>query len=137
MRPHRAARPQGCNPAGRHRGSLWTMTFDLERYSYIGTTPAGAPFGITQEDRRRHLHIVGHNSWAPRLHHSPLNTARPLWDAPGQPLLGTPRLLMDEGSRARITRQVKDPVVRSFWLQKYPSYDRRFLSEANSPVLNK
>jgi hypothetical protein len=35
------------------------MTFDLERYSYIGTTATNAPFGIAQDDRRRHLHIIG------------------------------------------------------------------------------
>ena len=35
------------------------MNFDLERYSYIGTTSSGAPFGIAQDDRRRHLHVIG------------------------------------------------------------------------------
>jgi hypothetical protein len=28
-------------------------------------------------------------------------------------------------------------MVRSFWLQEYAAYDRRFLAEANSPILNK
>src|SRR5436190_13061000 len=35
------------------------MTFDLERYSYIGTTTNNVPFGIAQDDRRRHLHLIG------------------------------------------------------------------------------
>jgi ABC-type phosphate transport system ATPase subunit len=35
------------------------MNFDLERYSYIGTTTSNQPFGMLQEDRRRHLHIIG------------------------------------------------------------------------------
>src|ERR1700693_3384516 len=35
------------------------MDFDLEHYSYIGTTSSNAPFGIAQDDRRRHLHIIG------------------------------------------------------------------------------
>ena len=29
--------PTGSNRTGRHRDSLWTMDFDLERYSYVGT----------------------------------------------------------------------------------------------------
>ena len=35
------------------------MTFDLDRYSYIGTTPTNGDFGIAQNDRRRHLHVIG------------------------------------------------------------------------------
>src|ERR1043166_5491122 len=35
------------------------MNFDLERYSYLGTTSYDVPFGIEQDDRRRHLHIIG------------------------------------------------------------------------------
>ena len=35
------------------------MTFDLDRYSYIGTTTSNGDFGIAQDDRRRHLHIIG------------------------------------------------------------------------------
>src|SRR6266851_783331 len=202
------------------------MTFDLERYSYIGTTVSNGDFGIAQEDRRRHLHIIGQtgtgksttllhllsqdlatgrgvalldphgdlaeraltfipsrrahqlvylnpadlerpigfnvldrvhedhrpvvadgvvsafqhvwpNSWGPRLEHFLLNAVRALLDAPGQTLLGIPRLLTDEAYRGRITRTVRDPVVRSFWLNEYAAYDRRFLAEANSPILNK
>ena len=52
-------------------------------------------------------------------------------------MLGIPRLLTDDAYRGRILRLVRDPVVRSFWDNEYASYDRRFLAEANSPILNK
>ena len=202
------------------------MSFDLERYSYLGTTSHNVPFGIAQDDRRRHLHIIGQtgtgkstailnlisqdlamgrgialldphgdlaeraltlippkrahqlvylnpadlerpigfnvldrvledqrpvvadgvvsafrhvwpDSWGPRLEHFLLNSVRALLDAPGQTLLGIPRLLIDEHYRARIVRTVRDPVVRSFWINEYAVYDKRFLAEANSPILNK
>jgi hypothetical protein len=35
------------------------MIFDLEHISYIGKTVFDADFGIPQDDRRRHLHIIG------------------------------------------------------------------------------
>jgi ABC-type molybdenum transport system ATPase subunit/photorepair protein PhrA len=35
------------------------MIFDLKNVSYIGKTVFGGDFGIPQNDRRRHLHIVG------------------------------------------------------------------------------
>ena len=35
------------------------MIFDLNNISYIGKTLYDADFGISQNDRRRHLHIIG------------------------------------------------------------------------------
>jgi type IV secretory pathway VirB4 component len=35
------------------------MIFDLGNISYIGRTLYDADFGIGQNDRRRHLHILG------------------------------------------------------------------------------
>ena len=202
------------------------MIFDLNNISYIGRTLYDADFGISQNDRRRHLHIVGQtgtgksttllhlisqdlamgrgialldphsdlaeraltlipprrahqlvylnpadlarpigynvldqvpedhrpvvaegvisafkhvwpDSWGPRLEHFLLNSIRALLDAPGSTLLCVPRLLTDDGYRTRVVRTVRDPVVRAFWQTEYASYDRKFLAEANSPILNK
>jgi type IV secretory pathway TraG/TraD family ATPase VirD4 len=202
------------------------MIFDLANISYIGKTVFDADFGISQNDRRRHLHIIGQtgtgkstallhlisqdlamgrgialldphgdlaeraltliprrrahqlvylnptdlsrpigynvlgdvhedhrpvvaegvisafkhvwpDSWGPRLEHFLLNSIRALLDAPGSTLLCVPRLLTDDSYRAHVVRTVRDPVVRSFWLNEYAGYDRKFLAEANSPILNK
>lgn len=202
------------------------MIFDLTNISYIGKTIYDADFGISQDDRRRHLHVIGQTgtgkstallhlisqdlatgrgmalldphgdlaeraltlipprrahqlvylnpadlarpigynvldrvpedhrpvvaegiisafkhvwpeSWGPRLEHFLLNSIRALLDLPGATLLCVPRLLTDDTYRAGILRTIRDPVVRAFWENEYAGYDRRFLAEANSPILNK
>jgi hypothetical protein len=52
-------------------------------------------------------------------------------------LLGVPRMLSDKTYRAWVLRQVKDPVVRSFWLTEFEGYSRQFVSEAVAPIQNK
>src|SRR5207244_4472723 len=52
-------------------------------------------------------------------------------------LLGVQRMLVEERYRQWVVAQVTDPAVRTFWLNEFASYDRRFLAEAVSPVLNK
>jgi hypothetical protein len=46
-------------------------------------------------------------------------------------------MLSDARYRAWVVRQVKDPVVRSFWLDEFGRYDERFLREAIAPIQNK
>jgi len=117
---------------------------------YLNPADLERPIGFNVLDRVQidHRPVVADNvvsafrhvwpdSWGPRLEHFLLNAVRALLDTPGTTLLGIPRLLTDETYRRHITRRVRDPVVRSFWLTEYASYDRKFLAEANSPILNK
>jgi hypothetical protein len=46
-------------------------------------------------------------------------------------------MLIDPVYRSWVIRQVKDPFVRSFWLEEFASYDPRFLREAIAPIQNK
>jgi type IV secretory system conjugative DNA transfer VirD4/TraG family protein len=62
---------------------------------------------------------------------------RLLLDAPGVTLLGLPRLLTDEAYRATLLKSCADPVIRRYWEVEYESYDKRFETEAISPILNK
>ena len=52
-------------------------------------------------------------------------------------LLGVPRMLIDERYRNWVLRQVRDPVVGSFWTNEFARFDKRFLAEAIAPVQNK
>jgi hypothetical protein len=52
-------------------------------------------------------------------------------------LLALQRMLVEPRYRDWVVDQVNDPMVRSFWLKEFASYDRRFLAEMVSPALNK
>lgn len=77
-------------------------------------------------------------SWGPRLDYILTNAIRALLDVPGATLLMLPRLLIDEGFRVRLIEgHVRDPMVRSFWLNEYAGYGDHFRAEAISPIQNK
>jgi type IV secretory pathway TraG/TraD family ATPase VirD4 len=52
-------------------------------------------------------------------------------------LLGVSRMLHDDKYRAWVVKQVKDPMVRSFWENEFANYDRSFRQEVVSPIQNK
>jgi hypothetical protein len=77
-------------------------------------------------------------SWGPRLDYILTNAIRALLDVPGATLLMLPRLLIDEAFRVPLIEQhLRDPMVRSFWLNEYAGYNDHFRAEAISPIQNK
>jgi hypothetical protein len=46
-------------------------------------------------------------------------------------------MLIDEQYRRWVIKQVKDPVVRSVWMQELGRYDKKFWQEAIAPIQNK
>ncbi len=76
-------------------------------------------------------------SWGPRLEYILFATVAALSECENTTLLGVQRMLTDGRYREWVVRQVKDPLVRSFWLKEFANYDAKFLNEAISPVLNK
>ena len=75
--------------------------------------------------------------WGPRLEHILYNCVLALMDTPGQTLLGVYRMLVDDEFRKLIVGNIKDPVVKMFWVDDYENYDLRFRKEIISPVQNK
>ena len=75
--------------------------------------------------------------WGPRLEHILYNCVLALMDTPGQTLLGVYRMLVDEAYRKSIVANIKDPIVKMFWVEDYENYDIRFQKEIISPVQNK
>jgi hypothetical protein len=75
--------------------------------------------------------------WGPRLEYILYATVAALLDCENVSLLGIQRMLSDARYRAWVVRQVKDPMVRSFWENEFASYDKRFLHEAIAPIQNK
>lgn len=77
------------------------------------------------------------DSWGPRLEYTLFATVAALLQCENTSLLGVSRMLHDSRYRAWVIRQVKDPMVRSFWVNEFGNYDRRFIQEVISPVQNK
>ncbi len=77
------------------------------------------------------------NVWSARMEYILQNCILALADTPGTTLLGIPRILVDKEYREKIIANVKDPVVRSFWLQEYETWRDQFRNEAIVPIQNK
>jgi len=117
LNPADAERPIGFNPLSRVPDELKPVVAD----------------GIVSAFRH-----VWPDSWGPRLDYILSNAVRALLDVPGATLLMLPRLLIDEGFRARLVdHHVGDPVVRGFWQNEYARYTDSFRTEAVAPIQNK
>jgi len=77
------------------------------------------------------------DSWGPRLEYVLYATLAALLQCEHTSLLGVSRMLHDEKYRAWVVKQVKDPMVRSFWLNEFANYDRNFRQEVVGPIQNK
>ncbi len=76
-------------------------------------------------------------SWGPRLEYLLRNAILALLDYPGSTLLGVQRILVDKAFCKKVSRKIKDPIVKSFWVNEYPKYPERFQKEAIAPIQNK
>lgn len=77
------------------------------------------------------------NVWSARMEYILQNCIMALLDTPGTTLLGIPRLLVDKDYRQKIIANVKDPVVKSFWVHEYETWRDQFRNEAIVPIQNK
>lgn len=77
------------------------------------------------------------NVWSPRMEYILSNCVLALIDTPGTTLLGIPRILVDKDYRQQIIANIKDPVVKSFWINEYESWRDQFRNEAIVPIQNK
>ncbi len=77
------------------------------------------------------------NVWSARMEYILQNCIMALLDTPGTTLLGIPRLLVDKDYRQKIVSNIKDPVVRSFWVHEYETWRDQFRNEAIVPIQNK
>ncbi len=75
--------------------------------------------------------------WSARMEYILNNAILALIDMPGTTLLGINRILVDEEYRNKVLAYVKDPVVKSFWLNEYARWKDDFRNEAIAPIQNK
>jgi len=105
-------------------------------------------FNVIQLDDPKYKHLVASglmgiftkiwaNAWSSRMEYILNNAILALLDTPGTTLLGIPRLLVDKDYRQMIIGNLKDPVVKAFWVSEYEQWRDQFRNEAIAPIQNK
>ncbi|KKT23432.1 MAG: hypothetical protein UW07_C0024G0008 [Candidatus Nomurabacteria bacterium GW2011_GWF2_43_8] len=77
------------------------------------------------------------NAWSARMEYILNNTILALLDTPGTTLLGIPRMLVDKDYRQKIISNLKDPVIKAFWVHEYEAWQDKSRNEAIAPIQNK
>lgn len=75
--------------------------------------------------------------WSSRMEYILNNTLLALLDTPGNTLLGVVRMLTDKDFMTKIVNNCQDPMVRSFWIKEFGSFNDKYRTEAIAPILNK
>ncbi|MBI2476412.1 MAG: type IV secretion system DNA-binding domain-containing protein [Candidatus Taylorbacteria bacterium] len=77
------------------------------------------------------------DAWSARMAYILNNTLLALLEYPGSTLLGINRMLSDKEYRKRVVENVKDPSVRSFWVDEFGKYTDKYAAEATPAIQNK
>lgn len=117
---------------------------------YFNPADIGYPiaFNIMEnvEVEQRHLVATGlmgvfkkiwPDVWSSRMEYILNNAILALLEVPDSTLLGVNRLLSDAKWREKIISQVKDPVIKAFWVQEFAKYSQRYEVEATAAIQNK
>ena len=75
--------------------------------------------------------------WSARMEYILNNTILALLDYPGSTMLGVNRMMMDLNYRKRVYPKIKDPVVKSFWINEFDKWEDKFRKEAVAAIQNK
>ncbi len=95
---------------------------------------------------KRHLVVSGlmatfkkiwEDAWSARMEYILTNTLLALLEYPDATLLGVNRMYTDKTYRTKVIDNVKDPVVKDFWLKEFANYGDRYTQEATPAIQNK
>lgn len=95
---------------------------------------------------KRHLVVSGLMStfekiwvdaWSARMAYILQNSLAALLEYPDATLLGVNRMLTDKNYRNKVVENVKDPSVKSFWVDEFAKYTDRYAAEATPAIQNK
>jgi hypothetical protein len=75
--------------------------------------------------------------WGPRTEYILYAVVAALLDCENVSLLGIQRMLSDGRYRAWVVKQVKDPLVRSFWVNEFAAFNQTMQREMVAPIQNK
>ena len=95
---------------------------------------------------KRHLVVSGlmatfkkiwEDAWSARMEYILTNTLLALLEYPDATLLGVNRMYTDKAYRLKVVDNVKDPVVKDFWIREFANYGDRYTQEATPAIQNK
>lgn len=95
---------------------------------------------------KRHLVVSGlmatfkkiwEDAWSARMEYILTNTLLALLEYPDATLLGVNRMYTDKAYRQMVVDNVKDPVVKDFWVKEFANYGDRYTQEATPAIQNK
>jgi len=95
---------------------------------------------------KRHLVVSGLMSafkkiwidaWSARMEYILTNTLLALLEYPDATMLGVNKMYTDKNYRKKVIEYVKDPLVKSFWVDEFATYTDRYTQEATPAIQNK
>jgi hypothetical protein len=122
----------------------------LDRVTFLNAPDATQPFGYNPlrrvRDDRIPLAAAGiletfrklwPDAWGVRMEHVLRNSLYALLEREGSSLPDILELYANEKFRKRVVRDVRNDVVRTFWLNEFEKYPARLRADAVMPVQNK
>lgn len=77
------------------------------------------------------------DAWSARMEYILSNTLLALLEYEGSTLLDVNRMLINKAFRKRVVENVKDPIVKSFWVDEFANYTDRYTQDATPAIQNK
>jgi len=126
-------------PADRVKDVVYFAPFDLDN---------PIAFNVMEDVGydKRHLVVSGLmatfkkiwvDAWSARMEYILSNTLLALLEYPGATLLGVNRMYTDKNYRKKVVENIKDPVVKDFWVSEFANYGDRYTQEATPAIQNK
>lgn len=81
--------------------------------------------------------IWGVEVWSGRMEYILNNTILALLEVPDSTLLSINRMLADKDYRKSVVAELKDPIVKAFWVNEFAKYADKFATEATAAIQNK
>lgn len=75
--------------------------------------------------------------WSARMEYILNNTLLAVLEYPNATIMGVNRMLSDKAYREMVVDNVKDPAVKSYWINEFAKYPERYREEAVSAIQNK
>ena len=77
------------------------------------------------------------DAWSARMEYILNNILLALLEYPDSTLVGVNRMLSDKDYRNKVVANIKDPSVRSFWVDEFAKYGDKYMQEAGAAIQNK